>query len=130
MTPKYFKMKDTAILITTFLRDDALFACVKSIRKFYPDIAVFIADTGHESKAKDDFCFEHKCELFNLGFDAGVCAMKNEGLDRIPDKFRYVLVCEDDIVFTTETRLEVLRDILEKYLSDRQKVEEIKKMRK
>ena len=110
-------MNDVAILIMTFLRDDALFNCVKSIRKFYPDIAVFVADTGHKSKAKDDFCFEHKCELFNLGFDAGVCVMKNEGLERIPDKFRYVLVCEDDIVFTTETRFEVLRDILEKQKS-------------
>lgn len=107
-------MKDTAILIMTFLRDDALFACVKSIRKHYPDIAIFVADTGHESKRKSDFCIEHKCTLFNLGFDAGVCVMKNEGLERIPDKFRYVLVCEDDIVFTAETRLEVLRDLLER----------------
>jgi len=48
-------MKNIAILITTFLRDDALFACVKSIRGFYLNIAIFIADMGHESKAKDDF---------------------------------------------------------------------------
>ncbi len=107
-------MKETAVLIMTFLRDDALFACVKSIRKQYPDIAVFIVDSGHESKRKSDFCLEHKCTLFNLGFDVGVCVMKNEGLERIPDKFRYVLVCEDDIVFTAETRLETLRAILEK----------------
>jgi len=107
-------MKDVAILIMTFLRDDALFACVKSIRKLYPDIAIFIADTGHKSKRKDDFCLENKCTLFNIGFDVGVCAMKNEGLERIPDKFKYVLVCEDDIVFTVETKLETLRDILEK----------------
>jgi len=71
-------MKDTVILIMTFLRDDALFACVKSIRKFYPDIAIFVADTGKESKEKDDFCFEYKCELFKLAFDAVVCMAKNE----------------------------------------------------
>jgi len=107
-------MKDVAILIMTFLRDDALFACVRSVRKHYPDIAIFIADTGHESKRKSDFCIDHKCTLFNAGFDAGVCVMKNEGLERIPDKFRYVLVCEDDIVFTAETKLETLKEILER----------------
>jgi glycosyltransferase involved in cell wall biosynthesis len=107
-------MKDTAILITTFLRDDALFKCVKSIRKIYPNIAIFVADTGHESQVKDDFCFKHKCELFKVVFDAGVCMVKNEGLEKIPDNYRYVFVCEDDIVFTELTRLEILRDILEK----------------
>ena len=101
------------VLITTFLRDDALFACVESIRKVYPDIAVFIADTGYESKRKSDFCLENKCTLFNIGFDAGVCTMKNKGLEQIPDNFRYVFVCEDDIIFTSKTQLEKLRDILE-----------------
>lgn len=106
--------KDTAVLITTFLRDDALFACVKSIRTFYPDIAIFIADTGHESKMKSDFCFDYKCELFKLPFDVGVCVAKNEGLERIPDKYRHIFMCEDDIVFTKETKLEILREILKK----------------
>lgn len=106
-------MKDTAILITTFLRDDALFACVKSIRKLYPDITIFVADTGHESKVKDDFCFEYKCDLFKLAFDAGVCAARNDGLDRIPESYKYIFVCEDDIIFTKETKLETLREILE-----------------
>ncbi|GAH61354.1 unnamed protein product, partial [marine sediment metagenome] len=107
-------MKDIAILITTFLRDNALFACVKSIRKLYPDVTIFVADTGHESRAKDDFCFDHKCELLKLAFDSGVCFAKNEGVDRIPDNYKYIFICEDDIVFTEETRLEVLREILEK----------------
>ena len=105
-------MKDTAILITTFLRDNALFACIKSIRKFYPDIAIFVTDTGHESKEKDDFCFKHKCELFQIAFDAGVCMAKNEGLERIPDHYKYVFMCEDDIIFTELTKLKLLRGIL------------------
>ncbi len=106
-------MKHTAILIMTFLRDDALFNCVRSIRQFYPNIAIFIADTGHESSRKTEFCFEHKCTLFNLGFDLGVCAVKNEGFERIPSNFRYVFVCEDDIIFTAQTKLEKLRELLE-----------------
>ena len=106
-------MKDTAILISTFLRDDALFNCVSSIRKFYPDVVIFVADTGHESKSKDDYCTKYRCKLFKLPFDAGVCVAKNEGIERIPDSYRYVFVCEDDIIFTEMTRLEILRDILE-----------------
>lgn len=107
-------MKDSCVLITTFLRDDALFACVESIRKIYPDIAIFVVDTGHESKAKEDFCFEHKCKLLNIHFDVGVCVARNEAFDKIPNNYKYVFVCEDDIVFTKETKLEVLREILEK----------------
>lgn len=106
-------MKDTAILITTFLRDEALFNCVESIRKHYPSIAVFISDTGHESKRKKDFCLKHKCTIFNVGYDAGVCVMKNRGMEQIPDKFRYVFICEDDLIFTAKTKLENLREVLE-----------------
>ena len=110
----YMNMKDICVVITTFLRDDALFACIKSIRRLYSNIAIFVADTGKESKAKDDYCLKHRCELFKLAFDAGVCVTKNEGLERIPDSYRYVFVCEDDIIFTKETMLETLREILEK----------------
>ena len=106
-------MKDTAVLITTFLRDDALFNCVKSIRKFYPDIAIFVADTGRESKAKDDFCSEYNCTLIKVAFDSGVCRARNEGLKRIPDSYRHVFVCEDDIIYTEETKIETLIQILE-----------------
>ncbi|GAH69112.1 unnamed protein product, partial [marine sediment metagenome] len=53
------------------------------------------------------------CELFKLPLDAGVCVAKNEGLERIPDNYRYIFICEDDIIFTEMTRLEILRDILE-----------------
>ena len=106
-------MKDVAVLITTFLRDNALYNCVKSIRKFYPDIAIFVADTGNESDEKDKFCSDHKCTLIKVAFDSGVCRARNEGLERISNNYMYVFVCEDDIIFTEETRLETLMQILE-----------------
>jgi len=40
-------MRDTAVLITTFLRDPLLFRCVESVREFYPTIPIFIGDNGH-----------------------------------------------------------------------------------
>lgn len=106
--------KDIAILITTFLRDNALFDCIRSIRKFYPDIALFVADTGHEDIGKANFCIEHNCTLINLAFDAGVCVAKNEGLSHVPEKYKYVFICEDDILFTAGTKLEKLREILKR----------------
>jgi len=107
-------MKDICVLITTFLRDDALFNCIKSIRKFYPDIAIFVADTGRESKEKGDLCSEYNCTLIKVPFDSGVCRARNEGFKRIPDSYRYVFVCEDDIICTEETKIETLMQILEK----------------
>lgn len=107
-------MKDVCVLIPTLLRDNALFDCVRSIRKHYPQIAIYIVDTGHESEEKRKFCKKHKCVLINHNLDAGVCSAKNEGLRQIPEEYKYVFVCEDDIMFTDKTKIEDLREILEK----------------
>jgi len=105
-------MDDTAVLITAFLRDNLLFRCIKSIRKFYPEIPIFIGDNGKPSKKKDVFCSEYDCTHFELPFDLGVAGVRNESLKRIPSKYKYIMVCEDDVIFTTETKLETLRAII------------------
>lgn len=105
---------DTCILITTFLRDNALFECIKSIREFYPDIAIFVADTGREGDVKDGLCSEYNCTLIRVPFDSGVCRVRNEAFGHIPDSFKYVFICEDDIIFTENTKIEILKVILEK----------------
>lgn len=107
-------MQDVVILITTFQRDDLFFQCVKSIREFYPDIAIFSVDTGRQKEEDGVLNIEYKYTQYRLQFDAGVCAAKNEGLRRIPEKYKYIIILEDDVIFTENTRLEIWYDILER----------------
>ena len=106
-------MKDTTILITTFLRDDLLFRCISSVRQYYPDIAIFVGDNGRPDSGKTKFCIEHKCEILELSFDLGVAGTRNEALKLIPQKYKYIVIVEDDIVFTEHTNLHMWRKILE-----------------
>jgi len=104
---------DIAILITTFMRDDALFQCIKSIRKYYPDIAVFVGDNGKSNKKKSDFCKSHNCTYVQAPFDCGVGATRNFVFKKIPVKYKFVMICEDDIIFAAETKLENWITLLE-----------------
>lgn len=99
-------LDDVAVLITTFMRDSALFACVKSIRKFYPDMAIFIGDNGKANARKKEFCKAQRCTYVKAPFDCGVGATRNKTFERIPEKFQYIVICEDDILFSDETVLE------------------------
>jgi cytidyltransferase-like protein len=103
----------TAIIITTFMRDDLLKRCVESIRKYYPTIPLFVGDNGHPSVEKTDFLKSYKCVHHQLAFDLGVSGVRNETLKLIPPKYEYLMIVEDDVVFTEKTRLEVLRAILD-----------------
>jgi len=105
--------KDTAILVTTFLRDKLLFRCVNSIRNYYPDIKIYVGDNGRSSAKKKKFCKEKNCEYLKLPFDLGVAGVRNAILKRISNKFKFVMITEDDIIFTDQTKLEKLRMILE-----------------
>lgn len=106
-------MNDTAILVTTFLRDSILYRCIQSIRRYYPDIAIFVGDNGHPSKTKEEFCAKERCELIELPFGIGVTGARNQGISRISRQYPYIVLVEDDIKFTLETKLEVWHTVLE-----------------
>ena len=105
--------KDTAILVTTFLRDELLFRCINSIRTFYPDINIYVGDNGNATEEKRKFCKEKNCKYLSLAFDLGVAGVRNAALKEMSKKFKFVMVVEDDIIFTNQTKLEKLRMILE-----------------
>lgn len=107
------RFKDIAILVTTFMRDKALFRCIESIRQFYPDIAIFIGDNGKANNKKKEFCKKHNCIYVKAPFDCGVGATRNAVFKKISPKYKYVMICEDDILFTYETRLDNWLSILE-----------------
>lgn len=105
--------KDTAILVTTFLRDELLFRCINSIRNFYPDVKIYVGDNGKATAKKRKYCEEKNCRYLDLPFDLGVAGVRNAALNEISKRFKFVMIVEDDIIFTDQTKLEKLRMILE-----------------
>ena len=105
-------MKDTTIIITTFLRPDCLKRCVESIRRFYPEIEIIVADNGSpDPYLKRTLIEAHKCRYLDLSFDSGASFAKNAALNVTESK--YALIIDDDFEFTKETKLEKFKIVLE-----------------
>ena len=97
---------DVTIMIKTFQRPDCLERCVKSIRKFYPDIQISIAD---DSLVPQDAVY-HNMIIYPLPFDVGLSAGRNFLLDKVQTP--YILIVDDDFVFTKETDLHKMKELL------------------
>lgn len=101
-------MEEVTILIKTFLRPGILDKCIKSIKKFYPNIKILIADDGKTNeKDKRQDVISH----YILPFDTGVSYGRNFLLDKVETK--YIFLADDDTIFTEETKIELLLNVLE-----------------
>lgn len=104
------KLNDVGIIVTTFIRDPALFKCIKSIRQFYPDIKIYVVDQGKTSYEKETFLRRNKCNNIRLPYDSGLALARNVGM--IASKEKYMIICDDDFIFLKKTRLENWKQLL------------------
>jgi len=104
-------MKDIGIVIVTFIRDETLIDCLESIRKFYPDISIYVVDQGKTSHHKEAYMYQNRINYFRVPWDIGLSASRNIGCSLVKEK--YIMICDDDFVFTEETKLENWREILD-----------------
>lgn len=96
------------IATKTFLRPHKLKVLLKSIREYYPDVTVIVADDSKKPLAiKDDYV-----EYYTMPFGKGWFAGRNLAISQVTTK--YVLWVDDDFVFNEKTKIEVLVDVLEK----------------
>lgn len=94
--------------ITAFERPEHLTRCVQSLRVWYPHVRVIVADNGTQ---RADLSQVNGIELVELPFDCGLSAARNALAARCQTP--YLLIAEDDFVFTPRARLELLVDVLE-----------------
>ncbi|MFT7582604.1 MAG: glycosyltransferase involved in cell wall biosynthesis [Myxococcota bacterium] len=97
------------IIIKTFRRPASLRRLVGSIQRYYPDARVNIADDGDPDAATEAYYEALERDghtVHRLPFDVGVSAGRNHlvSVTRRP----FLLVLDDDFVFSAETRLEML----------------------
>lgn len=101
-------LDDVTVCMTAFRRPKKVVAQIESIRKFYPDLKIVVGDNGDEYP---DLSFDSHTELFPLAFDCGLAAARNATIAAARTK--YVLIVDDDNIWTEATQVERLIDILE-----------------
>ncbi|KAM9208863.1 beta-1,4 N-acetylgalactosaminyltransferase 2 [Dugong dugon] len=103
------KLKDLVTIATkTFLRPHKLMVLLHSIREYYPDLTVIVADDGKEPLKIND----NHVEYYTMPFGKGWFAGRNLAISQVTTK--YVLWVDDDFLFISKTKIEVLVDVLEK----------------
>ncbi|XP_044152696.1 beta-1,4 N-acetylgalactosaminyltransferase 2 isoform X2 [Bufo gargarizans] len=95
------------ITTKTFLRYEQLRTMLKSIRQYYPDIKVIVADDNEKPEKIDDPNVEQYIMPFAKGWFAG----RNLAVSQVTTK--YFLWVDDDFLFTSDTKIENLLDVLE-----------------
>ncbi|XP_006166215.1 beta-1,4 N-acetylgalactosaminyltransferase 2 isoform X2 [Tupaia chinensis] len=114
VTPKLYdpgperKLRNLVTIATkTFFRPHKLMILLRSIRRYYPDLTVIVADDSEKPmEIKDDHV-----EYYAMPFGKGWFAGRNLAISQVTTK--YVLWVDDDFFFNNRTKIEVLVDVLE-----------------
>ncbi|CAN9516126.1 unnamed protein product [Ophioblennius macclurei] len=105
------KEYDISAMVTiatkTFLRYDKLKDLIDSIRLFYPTVKIVIADDNERPQPVTRPHVEQYIMPFGKGWFAG----RNLAVSQVTTK--YVLWVDDDFIFTSNTKLERMVDVLE-----------------
>ena len=99
-------MRDVTFGITSFDRPAELLNLIRSIRQRYPLVPINVADNGRRRPPLPD-----SVRRINLPFDCGLSHARNALIDHLSTK--YLLLLEDDFLFSEETSIEPLVEVLE-----------------
>ncbi|XP_061448091.1 beta-1,4 N-acetylgalactosaminyltransferase 2 [Rhineura floridana] len=95
------------ITTKTFLRYHKLRILIKSIRQYYPYMKVIVADDSEHP----EMIQEANVEQYIMPFAKGWFAGRNLAISQVTTK--YYLWVDDDFLFTANTKIEKLVDVLE-----------------
>lgn len=104
-------MRDVTIIITAHKRPVALKQCLRSIRKYYPDVPVIVVTDAELTNPAIKAIHKARANLYILEYDAGLSRMRNKGVKEADTP--YAMICEDDMEFIAETSLERLKSVLD-----------------
>lgn len=93
-----------ALVVATLQRPHAIQRLINSVRTYYPDMAIYVADQSQPTQAMRDYYSSQDCTVVWMGHDAGVCASRNAAVDLVKEPF--FVLCDDDFFFDAETRFD------------------------
>lgn len=107
-------LADVTICVTSFLRMDYLRRFIVSVREHYPTLPIIVADNSPaEVQSIPDAEWvkaQPGVRFLALPYDAGLPACRNAAV--VAAETPLVMIAEEDFVFTRETRLEAMLDVL------------------
>ena len=103
----------TTFIIKTFERPDKPVALVKSIAKFYPNVPIIIID---DSKKPSEEEWVPHIQYVHTEYDIGLSEGRNRAVKLV--KTKYFVLLDDDLEFTERTKIEIFKELLEKYNFD------------
>jgi hypothetical protein len=90
-------LRQLTALVKTFERPRILRRLLASVRRLYPTLEVVVVDDSRTPVPHEGV------KTITMPYDSGVAAGRNEGLRHVTSK--YVLLLDDDVVFSRHTRL-------------------------
>lgn len=94
-------ISEVTFCVKTFERPDALMTLQHSIRKYYPDNPIIIADDS-EKPLHPDY-FDSNTHIHAMPYDSGLSAGRNEVIAMA--KTPYIVLLDDDFRFTPATQI-------------------------
>lgn len=103
-------MSEVTAVIKTFLRDDSMFYCVKTLKATYPSIHIIVADDGYCTSEKADKLKAMGVDKYvELPWERGLSAGRNRLIEAVETP--YILLCDDDFSFTPDCHIERLLEL-------------------
>ncbi len=104
-------MKDSALIFVTMDRPHAAQRLIFSVRRSFPDLRMLVADQSEPTEAMRRFYSKHRVEAVWMPHDSGVTRCRNALVEAADAK--YLLLCDDDLIFTSASELSAARKILD-----------------
>jgi hypothetical protein len=107
------RLTDVTCVVKTLLRRTQLMRLVRSIRAFYPEVAIAIGDDSPQPLSPRDrrWLERARAEYHRLPVDVGLSEGRNRLIEGV--ETRYAVLCDDDFLFYRHTDLRFMRDVLE-----------------
>ena len=105
-------MTEVTVGVKTFLRPECLVNCIKSVRLYYPNISIIIADDSDDKikKVNQKNMKKFKVKIIDLPFDSGLSVGRNTIVNQTTSK--YIVIIDDDTIVTEMTDLEKMYQFL------------------
>lgn len=94
-------VQDLSVCVASRNRPHCIQRLIRSIRASYPDLRILVADQGEPDDDKRRFYADHQVEAHFLDEEAGVARSRNLLVSQV--RTLYLLICDDDFVFTPDT---------------------------
>ena len=97
--------------VCTTLGRDMIKRCVRSIRTYQPNIKIYVADQNIPNGEMLEFYEENDVEYYFTPFDSGISYNRNFLVNKVQEP--YILLGDDDLIFTKDSRIDIFKNILE-----------------